>query len=46
MTVSGLKVARGGSNKSAVGMFLMYKLAVWLLPASWKGRRGLDNGAI
>jgi len=34
------------SLAAAVAMFLTYKLAVWLLPASWKGRRGLDNGAI
>jgi hypothetical protein len=29
---------------AGVGMFLVYKLAVWLLPPSWKG--GFDNGAI
>lgn len=34
------------SLAAAVAMFLTYRLAVWLLPASWKGRRGLDNGAI
>ena len=34
------------SLASTVAMFLTYRLAVWLLPASWKCRRGLDNGAI
>ena len=34
------------SSVSAVAIFLTYKLAVWLIPTSWKGRRGLDNGAI
>jgi hypothetical protein len=34
------------SLAAAVAMFLTYKVAVWLLPASWKGGRGLDNSAI
>jgi hypothetical protein len=34
------------SSVAAVAMILTYKLAVWLLPASWKDRRGLDDGAI
>jgi len=31
---------------AAVAMFLTYKLVLWLLPPSWKRRRGLNNTAI
>jgi hypothetical protein len=31
---------------AAVAMFLKYKLALWLLPPSWKDRRGLNNSGI
>jgi hypothetical protein len=34
------------SSIAGLGMFVIYKLAVWILPASWKRRRGLNNGAI